>query len=260
MNREVKSVGFAFHRAPVTEEEVQSVMSPDSPVELTRIREAYRRRTQTVPADRYSRFRPDSMLRVQEIEWQIVRLLARNGFSGLRNKKILEIGCGDGAWLRAFVQWGALPENVFGIDLLPGKIEQARKMCPQGVHLVCGNAAALAFPEASVDLVLQFTVFTSVLDPTMRKCIAAEILRVLKPEGFMLWYDFYVNNPSNPDVRGVRKNEIRKLFACSRIRLQRITLAPPIGRIVGRYSPLLYQLLSRTKILCTHYLGLIQKN
>src|SRR5207244_1878703 len=143
--------------------------------------EAYQRRAQTVPADRYSRFKPDSMLRVQEIEREIVRLLARSGFSGLRDKKILEIGCGDGAWLRAFLQWGAIPENVFGIDLLPGKIEQARRMCPQGVHLVCGNAATLAFPEASFDLILQSTVFTSILDPTMRMSIAAEMLRVLKP-------------------------------------------------------------------------------
>jgi hypothetical protein len=37
-------------------------------------------------------------------------------------------------------------------------------------------------------------------------------------------------------------------------------LAPPIGRLVGPYSPFVYMLLSGTKILCTHYLCLIKKN
>ncbi len=155
---------------------------------------------------------------------------------------------------------GALPENVFGIDLLPGRIEQARKLCPQGVHLECGNATALTLPEASFDLVLRSTVFTSILDLAMRQCIAAEMLRVLKPGGFVLWYDFFVDNPRNPGVRGVRRSEIHKLFPGCQIHLRRITLAPPIGRLVGRYSRFVYNLLSRSKILCTHYLGLIKKN
>jgi hypothetical protein len=94
----------------------------------------------------------------------------------------------------------------------------------------------------------------------MRQCIATEMLRVLKPGGFVLWYDFFVDNPRNPDVRGVRRREIRKLFPGCQIHLRRITLAPPIGRLVGRYSPFVYMLLSRSKTLCTHYLGLIKKN
>jgi ubiquinone/menaquinone biosynthesis C-methylase UbiE len=128
------------------------------------------------------------------------------------------------------------------------------------VRLECGNAAALDFPEASFDLVLQSTVFTSILDREMRQRIAAEMLRVLKSGGFALWYDFFVDNPRNRDVRGVRRSEIRKLFPGCQIHLRRITLAPPIGRLVGPYSAFAYMLLSRSKILCTHYLGLIKKN
>ena len=93
----------------------------------------------------------------------------------------------------------------------------------------------------------------------MKDRIAIEMLRVLKPGGFVIWYDFFVDNPRNPDVRGVRKSEIHRLFPGCQIDLRQITLAPPIGRLVARYSPLVYMLLSRTKILCTHYLGLIKK-
>lgn len=234
----------------------QSLASDD--IELSRIRDAYARRQQG-RQDPYSCLNPSYLLIVQERESELLSMLSRDGVGLLEGKRVLEIGCGTGYWLRAFLQWGALPEDVFGIDLLPGRIEQARKMCPQGVHLECGNAATLAFPDASFDLVLQSTVFTSILDAGMRQRVAAEMLRVLKPNGFVLWYDLHVDNPYNPDVRGVRKNEIRQLFPGCQIHLRRVTLAPPIGRFIGRYSPLLYTLLSRTRILCTHYVSLIKK-
>ena len=227
--------------------------------EEARIREAYARR-QKGPQDRYSFLNPSYVLQIQERDSELLSMLSHYGVGRLEAKKVLEIGCGAGYWLRAFLQWGALPENVFGIDLLPERIEQARKLCPHGVRLESGNAAALGFPDASFDLVLQSTVFTSILDPEMRQRVAAEMLRVLKPGGFALWCDFFVDNPQNPDVRGVRRREIRQLFPGCQIHLRHITLAPPIGRLVWHYSPLVYMLLSRSKILCTHYLGLIKKN
>ncbi len=227
--------------------------------EEARIRGAYARR-QRKPEATYSFFAPSYVLEVQERERALLSLLSHHGVKVLKEKRILEIGCGTGYWLRAFVQWGALPENIFGIDLLPERVEHARKLCPHGVRLECGNAAALDFPQASFDFVLQSTVFTSILDPEMRRRIAAEMLRVLRPGGLVLWYDFFVDNPRNPDVRGVRRSEIRKLFPGCQIGLRHTTLAPPIGRLVGRYSPLAYMLLSHSKILCTHYLGLIKKN
>jgi len=226
--------------------------------EETRIREAYARRQRGAQAT-YSFFSPSYVLQVQERERALLSMLSRHRMESFEEKKILEIGCGTGYWLRAFLQWGALPENVFGLDLLSERIEQARQLCPCDVHLECGNATALGLPEASFDLVLQSTVFTSILDLEMKDRIAIEMLRVLKPGGFVIWYDFFVDNPRNPDVRGVRKSEIHRLFPGCQIDLRQITLAPPIGRLVARYSPLVYMLLSRTKILCTHYLGLIKK-
>ena len=209
---------------------------------------------------RYSFFDAAYFVSLYEREKELLSMLSQHGVHSLKQKRILEVGCGAGIWLRAFLQWGAEPENVFGIDLLPGRIEEARQRCPRGVHLECGNATSLAFPDRSFDLVLQSTVFTSVLDCGMKQRIAAEMLRVLKPQGFVLWYDFHVNNPRNPDVRCIRKSEIRELFPHCRIHLSRTTLAPPIARLVGPYSALLYILLSGTKILCTHYLGLIERD
>jgi ubiquinone/menaquinone biosynthesis C-methylase UbiE len=228
--------------------------------ETQRIVAAYEQRKSTVPADRYSVFNPGNTLDSQELEREILALLARENFDPSREKLILEIGCGTGACLREFVKWGALPDRLVGIDLLSERIEKARKLCPGGIRLECGNAARLEFPNDFFDLVLQSTVFTSILDRSLRHAVAAEMLRVLKPNGFIIWYDFHWNNPRNPDVRGIRAREIHELFSGCQVCMHRVTLAPPIGRVVGRHSPLLYMLLSRTKILCTHYLALIKKN
>jgi ubiquinone/menaquinone biosynthesis C-methylase UbiE len=235
----------------------QSLSAAD--VEAERIRDAYARRKKG-PQGRYSFLDPSHVLLIQERDSELLSLLSRNGVESLEGKRILEIGCGTGYLLRAFLQWGAYPENVFGIDLLQERIDQARKLCPQGVRLECGNAVALDFPDGSFDIVMQSVVFSSILDSEMRQQIAAEMLRVLRPGSFVLWYDFFVDNPRNPDVRGIRSSKIRNLFPGCQVYLRRITLAPPIGRLVGQYSPFVYMLLSRSKILCTHYLGLIKKN
>lgn len=234
-------------------------LDPGESPEVARIREAYSRRNGRT-GDRYSFLNPAYMLEIQEREFELFSLFSRHKVPPLETSQVLEIGCGTGYWIRAFLQWGARPENLFGIDLLPERIALARKLCPQGVNLDCANAATLAFPDSSFDLVLQSTVFTSILDESMKQRVAREMLRVLKPCGFVLWYDFMFDNPQNPDVRGVRRSEIENLFPGSRIYSRRVTLAPPVGRLVGRYSPFFYHLLSRTKVLSTHYLCLIEKN
>jgi len=109
-------------------------------------------------------------------------------------------------------------------------------------------------------LVCQHTVFTSILDPTIKQQIAAEMARVLRPGGAVLWYDFMYNNPRNPDVRGIKADEIRSLFLAFQLHLRRITLAPFIARRLPELLlPVLYPLLATIPLLRTHYLGLLVK-
>ena len=75
----------------------------------------------------------------------------------------------------------------------------------------------------------------------------------------ILWHDYLVNNPWNTDVRGVNKREIQDPFPGCRIKLQRVTLAPPLARLLAPYSFLLCSLLEKIRIFNTHYLGVIRK-
>jgi ubiquinone/menaquinone biosynthesis C-methylase UbiE len=196
---------------------------------------------------------------MQERERRLLTLLRRHGFALLDTSKILEIGCGTGYWLREFIKWGARPENITGVDLLSERVTEAKKLCPEAIQVQCGSAAELAFPSDTFDLVLQSTVFTSVLDASMKQQMASEMLRVVKSDGLILWYDYHVNNPWNADVRGVKRQEISQLFPGCFIKLQRITLAPPLVRLLAPYSWLACYFLGKVPWLCTHYLGVVRK-
>lgn len=197
------------------------------------------------------------VLAFQDRERHVLALLKRYGFLPLAKQAILDVGCGKGSWIRQFVRWGAQPENLAGIDILRDAVAQARRLVPGAVRLEIGNAAELPYPAAAFDLVLQSTVFTSVLDQDVRRKIASEMLRVIKPRGLILWYDFHMNNPRNPDVRRVTRREIRALFPGCHIDLQRVTLAPPLMRWLAPHSWVLTYALGRIPALCTHYLGAI---
>jgi ubiquinone/menaquinone biosynthesis C-methylase UbiE len=196
---------------------------------------------------------------VQERERRLLAVLKQYGVTPLETKKILEIGCGTGHWLREFIKWGACPQHLTGVDLLADRVDEARRLCPEAVSLQCENAAALAFPDATFDLVLQATVFTSVLDSRVKQQIASEMLRVVKGDGLILWYDYHANNPWNPDVRGIKRQEIYQLFPGCRIVLRRLTLAPPLVRVLAPYSWLACGFLGKLPWLCTHYLGVIRR-
>jgi ubiquinone/menaquinone biosynthesis C-methylase UbiE len=127
------------------------------------------------------------------------------------------------------------------------------------VNLSAGNATQLDFAQQRFDLVFLFTVFSSILDHDVRKAAAQEMLRVLKGGGCIVWYDFHVNNPRNPDVRGVKKAEVRQLFPNCSYHFDRITLVPPVARALAPHSAVLCRLLASAKIFSTHYLAFITK-
>jgi ubiquinone/menaquinone biosynthesis C-methylase UbiE len=195
----------------------------------------------------------------QDRERRTLALLRQYNRMPLEEHAILEVGCGSGAWIQQFIRWGARPERVTGIDLRADALAKAKEALPATVRLEQGNAAALPFAPGLFDIVLQSTVFTSVLDKAVRQQIASEMLRVLKPDGLILWYDFLVNNPANPDVRGVPRQEISAMFSGCKLDLRRVTLVPPVTRWLAPRSWLLTYVLSHLRPFCTHYLGAITK-
>ena len=226
--------------------------------ELQRLLATYDRRTHSVIAERYSRTNPGHLFALHEREAAMAAMLHADGLRSLAGLRILDVGCGRGATLRQYLEYDADPCQLWGIDLFPAFVEQARTIAP-ALQIICGSASDLPFPDRTFDFVSQFMLFTSVLDVEVKSRIARQIDRVLVPGGRLLWYDFAFNNPANPDVRGIRVGEVRRLFPAFSMTHRRITLAPPLGRAIGRLGPAIYHLASAIRPLCTHYLCLLKK-
>jgi len=155
--------------------------------------------------------------------------------------------------------WGPRQSDLHGIDISSERIERARELFP-AADIRLDDAVEIPWDDESFNLVVASTVFTSILDNSIRRLIANEITRVLAPRGALLWYDFAINNPRNPNVRGINRKELRSLFPELHGKIRSITLAPPIARIIAPRSWPLATLLEAIPLLRTHMLAVLVKS
>ena len=229
---------------------------PADPDEARAIAERYARRG---GLGRYSWLQPDVWMTLQERQRAMLGLFRQQGLTDLASLRVLEVGCGAGGNLLELLRLGFAPQHLAGAELLPERLAQARHLLPPAVRLWAGDASALDIPAASQQIVLQSTVFSSLLDDAFQQRLASAMWRWVAPGGGVLWYDFTVNNPRNRDVRGVPLARVRALFPQALVTARRITLAPPIARAACRLHPGLYPLLNALPLLRTHQLVWLRK-
>lgn len=170
-----------------------------------------------------------------------------------KNTTILEVGAGQGGNLSMLFNLGFNSENIFVNELLPERIAALKRNYPK-IKIIEGDALKANF-EQQFDVVFQSTVFTSILNDDNRLTLAKKMWDVLKPSGIILWYDFIYNNPKNINVKKVDIKTVKKLFPYSiKTKIIKTTLAPPIGRRVGK----LYNLFNLS-FLRSHILVVFQK-
>ncbi len=225
--------------------------------DLDRLRVEYADRARRLAADnRYSSFNQANLFILQQRQRSITQALRTHQLLPLDGKIVLDLGCGSGGVLLEWLGLGVKAGDCHGVDLLPSRLLVARERLP-GIGLLCADGCDLPYPEASFDLVLQFTVFSSILDPATRQAIAKEMLRVLRPNGAIVWYDFWLN-PTNRQTQGMRPGEIRQLFPGCHRHLYRVTLAPPLARSLVAISWILALFLEKLRMFNSHYLAIIQ--
>lgn len=231
------------------------------PAELTgereRIRTYYSWRAEAKLGDRYSAFNPGHLFRVQRTDRATLAALRRHGFERLTVFDVLDIGCGDGALLRRLIDWGADRTRLHGVELLPERVEAARRADP-GLDVRQADASALPFEDGSFDLVFQTTVFSTIIDEGMRWAVASEMARVLRSGGAVVSYDLRVAHDRR-HTRGVVAADLQQLFPGFGVDAQRVTLIPPLARKLARWSWLACELLEEIPLLRTHELVVLRK-
>lgn len=216
--------------------------------------------TQTVTNSLFSFENLAHIYRIHERYRATMLLLKTFSPNSLSHLNILDVGCGDGNMLRQLAEWGAAPALLHGIELRPEAVQKSTILNPPGINIVLGSAVNIPYPDESFDIVFLNTVMSSIKLLEMRIKIAAEITRVLRSSGCIVWYDFIFNNPANKDVQGIRKKDIQTMFPIFALHTHKITLAPFIARrIPNRLIDILYPLLSLLPFMKTHIIGLLCK-
>lgn len=170
---------------------------------------------------------------------------------------ILDAGCGSGYWLARLSETGVAPARLHGIELLESRAAHAQSALP-GADVRTGDITALPHDNDSFDLVLLFTVLSSLPHGAATQAALREVRRVLAPGGVALCYEPRVATPANRATRQVRPAELTGAIGPPRT-LRTLTLAPPLARQLGRHAETLYPRLSRIGPLRTHWLGAFQR-
>jgi SAM-dependent methyltransferase len=228
-------------------------------VERRRIQLEYERRAREIAPDLYAPWQYSCRLEVDGRNRVAAEMLHRLGVFPKSEDQCLDIGFGSLSWISALIGWGVKERSLHGIELDHSRNERARELLPMA-DLRTGDAVELPWADSTFQLVITSTLFTSILDRNVRQLVADEIVRVLAPGGALLWYDFAYNNPRNPNVRGIGRGEIKRLFPILRGKVRTITLAPPLARSIAPHSWALATLLDAIPILRTHLIGILIKD
>jgi len=226
--------------------------------ETERIRRRYEERDASATLTGFWSLKNPAVLHAaQERERCVLAALTARDVN-LGNLRVLDVGCGFGLEYPNYMRWGVPAANVVGIDLSHSRLTHAAQRLGMGV--VQASGAALPFADSSFDLVVQNAVFSSITDDAMRRATAHEMLRVLRPNGHVLWYDAFRSRGRDPHFRCVPRVEICALFPG--VDWTFTTLTSDIG-IAGRAQRWLggwsLPILDACRVFRTHLLGLAVK-
>lgn len=109
--------------------------------------------------------------------------------SHLKNPKLLDVACGTGLFLKE-IKDNYSKVNVTGLDLSPWYLKKARENLASyaGVDFVEANAENIPFKDNHFDIVTSVFLFHE-LPEKVRALVAAEMSRVLKPGGLLIFQD-----------------------------------------------------------------------
>jgi ubiquinone/menaquinone biosynthesis C-methylase UbiE len=157
--------------------------------------------------------------------------------------RVLDVGCGGGASLLQLVRLGFNPSGLTGIDNSDERIEKARELLPVARFEVAG-AEHLPFESGSFDLVSESTMLGTLESQSLLKSIAAEMVRVTRPGGYIMLTDWRYSRRGSGVKTAITSSFVDRVFGVGRstsvVTRQRGALVPPLGRRLSRIAPSFY--------------------
>ena len=197
--------------------------------------------------DRNDPFNPGVLFQIFAVQKSVVEALRLLPVQ--RDKwKVLDVGCGSGTSLSHLVSLGFVPASLHGVDIQEERIVAAKNRFP-GISFKLGDASRMDYASDSFDLVMETTMFIQLTDESLSQTVANEMLRVLKPAGYVMLIDWRYSY-GRSEYKALSTHRIAKLFGVgSRTRTvcgTRGALVPPISRPVSSRVSSLYFAIART--------------
>ena len=231
--------------------EAQQAAGDSRSADLERIRQTYQRYDDEDRARLWDARNPGYARMVADRERRLVALLEES--LPASGGAVLDLGCGTGD-LAESARSGGIAAAWTGVDLRSEAIAHAAATYPWATF-VEASGDALPFADASFDVVVVSTLFSSLPSATLERAVAAEISRVLRAGGWLVWYDLRYDNPRNPAVHGLDARRLRELFPGWAMDLASVTLLPPLARHLGPATRVLYPALHLIPALRSHLIG-----
>lgn len=148
----------------------------------------------------------------------LIKIFNRNHIQLSKFNSILDLGCGIGHWLRMIAEIKGNAEGLVGIDLSMERINYAKKI-NKNIKLIKADMCDLPFKDESFDFITAFVSFMFLTEEKNLKKAISEVARVLKNDGFFLFYDVIGNKKLSEFTRGFQVEEVKELFNCTTLKL-----------------------------------------
>jgi len=187
-----------------------------------------------------------------------IDLALRRAAVDLGRARILDLGCGSGRVLRWLMGRGIPSARLLGADLIMPRLAQARRLAP-AIGLAMADGVCLPCRDGAFDVALALTTLSSMPSEPMRRGAAAELLRVVRPGGAVICYEFSHKNPLNRYTVAVGAAALRALFPGAEVACRRVTLHPMVLRALFGLGPRVLAALERIDALRSHVLAVITR-
>lgn len=172
-------------------------------------------------------------------------------FYSNKTGRLLEVGCGEGLFLRKLMPIGNNKRGLFGLDISYSQLKKAHQRCNSFANVIQADISAIPFSDNSFDTIVCINVFMNIEDGRVVDKAISELSRVGR-SGCAVIFD--IRNKLSPIIR--LKYKLAKYYDAtidsSRLRLYdpdifeqklskagfRIAHKATIGFPAGKFAPI----------------------
>lgn len=225
----------------------------------TRLGEVYAGYHDPGYASRWSPSNPGNAANAEHLDRSLSRLLQGWSPSSAGVPVVVDLGSGSTPRLSPTLETFTAGWTRIGGDLLHERLVGGRELGSPALPVVC-DGALLPLASASVDLVLLFTILSSIPDVGVQRAVGAEVLRILRPGGAAVVHDMRLPSPGNRNVRPITRSRLAELFPGSVRAVRTTELLPPLARRLGRTTRLSFPPLVAVPVLRSHLVALVVRD